>query len=163
VLEARQGRAEARIGHLREALALSPGEPFASYELARLLSLRSGASPEVVALLERAIAAKPGWPSPLNELAWVLATDADASRRDPATALALADRALAAAPEASVIDTRAAALAALGRFDEAIAAAGRARALADAAGDTSLARDIAARLEDYARGRPFVQMPRVNH
>jgi len=163
VVESQQGKADAGIGHLREALARSPGDPFASFSLATLLSDRAGASPEVVALLERAIAAKPAWADPLNELAWLLASDPDASRRDPARALALADSALARSPVASTLDTRAAALAALGRFYEARAAASRARTLALAAGDTTLARGIARRLEGYARGRPFVQSPRTNH
>jgi hypothetical protein len=66
---------------------------------------------------------------------------------------------VAIAPEASAIDTRAAALAALGRFDEAIADAGRARALALAARDTALTRDVTARLERYRHGRTFVQEP----
>jgi tetratricopeptide (TPR) repeat protein len=157
VVEAAQGRVDAGIGHLREALARSPGEPLASFSLAGLLAEREGASAEVVALLERSIAAKPGWPEPLNELAWLLATDPDASRRDPARALELADQALAEGRTANAVDTRAAALAALGRFDEAIAAGTEARALARAAADTSLARDVEARLAGYARGRPFVQ------
>jgi len=163
VVESAQGRSEAGIGHLREALAHSPGDPFASFSLATLLSDRAGASPEVVALLERAIAVKPAWADPLNQLAWLLATDPDASRRDPARALALADSALARSPQPSVLDTRAAALAALGRFDEARSAAAKAHALALAAGDTALARGVAGRREGYARGRAFVQDPRVDH
>jgi tetratricopeptide (TPR) repeat protein len=163
MVEAARGERDAGVHHVRQALTLSPDDPFAHFALAELLSERSGASPEAVALLRRAIALKPGWSEPLNELAWLLATDPDASRRDPASALALADSALAYAPEASTIDTRAAALAALGRFDEAIAAAGRAQALAHAVGDSSLARDVEVRLAGYRRGHPFVQMPRADH
>jgi tetratricopeptide (TPR) repeat protein len=163
VVEGDQGQTEAGIGHLREVLARSPGDPLASLALAGLLSKNAGASPEVVTLLERAIAAKPGWAEPLNELAWLLATDPDPSRRDAAAALRLADSALAQGPQANVIDTRAAALAALGRFDEAALAAGRAEGLARAVGDTSLAEQIAARRDGYRRGRPFVQMTRTDH
>ena len=163
VVESAQGRRDAGIDHLREALTHSPGDPFASLSLGTLLSDRDGASPEVVALLEHAIAARPTWADPANELAWLLATDPDPARRDPARALALADSALARTPEASVIDTRAAALAALGRFDQAQAAADRAHAVALAAGDTALARAIAGRREGYARGRAFVRNPRIDH
>ena len=77
----------------------------------------------MVGLLERSIAAKPGWSEPINQLAWLLATDPAPAQRDPARALVLADAALAIRPEANAVDTRAAALAALGRLDEAIAEA----------------------------------------
>jgi protein O-mannosyl-transferase len=163
IVEASQGRVDEGIGHLREALAIAPGDPFASLALAGLLSRSAGASSEVVTLLQHAIAARPGWAEPMNELAWLLATDPDPSRRDAAAALRLADSALAQAPEPGVIDTRAAALAALGRFDEAAADAGRAEVLARAAGDTSLADEVAARRDLYRRGRPFVQLPRTRH
>jgi tetratricopeptide (TPR) repeat protein len=163
IVEAAQGRREAGLAHARQALALAPSDAFANLTLATLLSERSGASPEVVASLERAIAARPGWVDPVNQLAWLLATDPDPAQRAPAHALALADSALALTPDANVSDTRAAALGALGRFDEAVAAAERARTLALAAHDTTLARDIAARLEGYHRGRPFVQKPVAGH
>src|SRR5262245_33503773 len=155
-VEAAQGRRAAGLEDARRAQALAPGDAFANLALATLLSERDGASPEVVALFERAIAAKPGWADPMNQLAWMLATDPEPSRRAPARALALADSALALGADANVVDTRAAALAALGRFDEATAAAGQARALALAARDSSLAHDVGVRLESYRRGRPFV-------
>src|SRR5262249_57763211 len=116
---------------LRRALAVAPGDPVASLALARALAIRTGTSPEVVGLLRQAIAARPGWADPLNELAWLLATDPDPAVRDPAEALSLSDRALAAAPaDANVLDTRAAALAASGRYDEAAATPHRALPLA---------------------------------
>ena len=56
---------------------------------------------------------------------------------------------------AQMLDTQAAALAAAGRFDEAVAAANR--ALEIARRDPKLARDIRERRELYARGEAYVE------
>ena len=71
----------------------------------------------------------------LVDLAWALATSPDPAGRQPEEALRLAERgAQLTRPQTSVVlDVLAASLAAAGRFDEAIATAERAIALATAA------------------------------
>ena len=77
--------------------------------------------------LERSAERNPDWTVPLTGRAWILATDPDASVRDPATAVRLAERALELAGRNDVrgLDILAAAQAAAGRFHEARATASR--------------------------------------
>lgn len=109
-----------------------------------------------------AVRVAPSWPGAASRLAWMLALAPDAERRDPARALRIADAALkqAGAPDASLLDARAAALAAVGRFAEARTDAERAAGLARDAGAAALAAQIAAHAERYARREPWRDPPR---
>jgi len=162
--QAALGRLDEAIATLRWSLSLEPGEPYASLSLATVIERRTGASAEVVQLLQQAIAAKPDWADPFNELAWVLATAADSSLRDPGEALRLSQLALGLtrSPDPSLLDTRAASLAAAGRFAEAAGVAERASVLAHEQSLDSLRADIDRRARLYRRGRPFVQQPASN-
>jgi tetratricopeptide (TPR) repeat protein len=73
----------------------------------------------------------------MSGLARVLLIHPDLSRRDPARALVLAERAveLSHEPGPIALDTLAAAYASAGRFDEAVDVAARALKLATASGD----------------------------
>jgi tetratricopeptide (TPR) repeat protein len=112
-----------------------------------------------LAHLREAIALRPESLVAHNNLAWMLATVDDAALRDGAEALALIDVAesLIDEPDADLLDTRAAAQAAVGRFGEARETALRAVSLARAEGDAVLARDIEQRAELYAAGRAYVE------
>jgi tetratricopeptide (TPR) repeat protein len=79
-------------------------------------------------------------PDVLNNLAWMLATDSNAGVRDGREAVRLAERAceLTHYDVTILVGTLAAAYAETGRFDEAIATAEKACALASAAGDQGL-------------------------
>ena len=92
----------------------------------------------------------------LNNLAALLVTDPDPARRDGAEAVRLAERAVALSPkpEATVLDTLAAAYAEAGRFDAAARTAQRALEAANEAGREDLARRIAAKIPAYRAGRP---------
>ncbi len=87
-------------------------------------------------------------------LAWILATTRDDSLRDARTALALVEPIARTAPnDPTVLSALAAALAELGRFPEAIAAAERAAASADVAS----AKLLTDRLATYRSGKPWRQ------
>jgi spermidine synthase len=83
--------------------------------------------------------------------------------RDGAEALPAADRAvgLTGGRDPNVLDTRAAALAAAGRFGEAVEVARAAGELVARAGADPLAAPIRARLALYRAGRAFVDSSRT--
>jgi protein O-mannosyl-transferase len=93
----------------------------------------------------------------LNELAWVLATCKDASLRNGAEAVALAEHAveLSRNHRPAILGTLAAAYAEAGRFDDAVATATRALRLALAQNKTVLAHRLRARIKLYQAGLPF--------
>ena len=120
--------------------------------------IQAGRARDAVAVLRAIIARDPSDADAASLLAWILATAADADLRDGAAALALAERAVAAAgesPDADRLDTLAAAYAAVGRFPDAVATARRAKTLADAGESPDLAREIAERLALYEHGEPY--------
>ena len=91
----------------------------------------------------------------LNNAAWLLATT-DQPPAAPDEALRLARRAVELAPaHPGILDTLAAALAANGRFEEAVAVAQQASGLARQAGAAELAQHVEARRAVYARQRPW--------
>lgn len=97
----------------------------------------------------------------LNDLAWTLAATRTKSLRDPAEAVTLARRAVAAGPAAAAgpLDTLAVALAAAGRFDEALDSARRAAVLADDAGDRDFAQRIERRAAMFLSHKPYEEVP----
>ena len=130
--------------------------PETRIKLAALLS-QSGDARAAVAELRRAVASEPDSTEALNNLAWLLATAADATVRDGAEALRLAEQAcrLTANQQALPLGTLAAACAETGRFSEAIAAAQRAIALARASGDGHFAAVNEQLLAYYRAGKAF--------
>lgn len=94
-----------------------------------------------------------------SNLAWLLATTKDQSLRNPQRALQLASQVNEAThgQSASVLDNLAAAQAANGDFAAATPTAAKALALARATGDTSLAVEIARRLDAYTSGRTWTE------
>lgn len=138
---------------LRRAVTVSD-EPLTRLALARALLDDPTATAECAALLDDAVRRAPDSVPVLNEAAWWYATAPEARDRDTTRALALSARAveLGGGREPAVLDTRAAAAAAAGRFDEAVATGERALALAT--GDPALAAQIAQRLAGYRAHRP---------
>lgn len=94
-----------------------------------------------------------------NNLAWILATSSEQQVRDPAEAVRLAERVrdAAAKPDPNWLDTLAAAYAAAGRFDEAVATIDQAVELARRGGQQELATQFLARRELYVSKRPFIE------
>lgn len=93
-----------------------------------------------------------------NNLAWLLATAPEEDLRNPARALELATRNAAFEREnPSVLGTLAAALAANGRFDEAVARLEQGIALAEARQDTGVLANMRERLTAYRAGRIWLE------
>jgi tetratricopeptide (TPR) repeat protein len=100
---------------------------------------------------------KPDFMPALYRLAWTLATHPDARIRDPARAVAVAEHAhrLAGPKNAEFLDVLAAAYAAAGKFDQAVAQARLAMAVAGTNAPAGM--EIRARLTLYESGKPFVE------
>jgi hypothetical protein len=93
-----------------------------------------------------------------NNLAWLLATHRDPAVRAPDEAVVHGERAAALKDEdPAVRDTLAAAYAAAGRFDEAVATANLAARRAREEGQPELARAIEERRDFYRRGRTWIE------
>lgn len=115
---------------------------------------------EQVEALEIGIDECPRLPAMLNNLAWALATSPDAEVRDGARALATIERAMELRGKKKAgpvyMDTKAAALAELGRFEDAARVQKRAiRNLRLAKVDESIVADFEQRLAIYEQGMPL--------
>ena len=148
--------AEAAEAAYRRALELDPQQAGARMALADLL-LADGRRAEAAGELRAALEQRPSDPVLLNNLAWLLATDPRPAPGAAAEAVALAERATEASPDAESYDTLAAALASAGRFEEARTAALRALNYARERGEDASAEAIGARVRDYAAGRRHVE------
>ncbi len=155
-----QGRLADAVRHFRRSLAIRPDDGEALYNLANALMMQ-GALDEAAALYRRAVDAAPDAPEPAAELAWLLAAHPDPARRDPARAVALAERAaaLTGRVQPAVLDVLAAAYAAAGRLDRAVATAETALGLVPAdRGDVAAV--IRQRLDGYRRALAEPPAPR---
>lgn len=152
-----QGKTAEAGRHFRQALELRPDDPDALYNLASALA-EQGDAEEAIAYYRRALAQQPDAFDALVDLAWLLAAHPSSTLRDPGEAVRLAERAsrVPGRQTAAVLDVLAAAYAAAGQFDRAVAAARRALAAlpADATG-SELAQSIQRRLDLYTRDRPY--------
>jgi protein O-mannosyl-transferase len=135
-----KGRIDEAIVDLEKTLQIQPDDADAHTCLGNAL-LRQGLLKEAIAHYEKALALAPEDPHARNNIAWVLAISSDASIRDGAKAIDLAEvaAALSGGREPLFLRTLAAAYAQSGRFSEALAAAQRAAAIARMQGKTGLA------------------------
>lgn len=150
---AMRGEPDAGMELVRRAMAMAPSDPNPPFGLAMIQLQAHGASAEALDHLARAVHLAPEWPLPAVALAWIRATSPDSAYRDGRVALDLAGRAdeLTHHRDPNVVDTYAAALASLGRFDQAAASARLAADLATRAGDSTLADSVRVRLKLYRR------------
>ena len=111
-----------------------------------------------------AIDLHPGDVRLLSSMAWLLATAPEASLRNGAKAVELAQRAarFSADRDPAVLDTLAAAYAEAGRFAEAVETAENARSLAAEHGDTPTADHLQARIKLYRAGSPLRDVPQAS-
>jgi Flp pilus assembly protein TadD len=125
-----QGHTDEALDHLRRALEIRPEYPDAHYNIARTL-LAQGHASEAADHYRGALALRPDWTPVIGEAAWLFATHPDARVRDPGLAISLAERgaALTKRRDPVLLDVLAAAYAASGSFEQAIAAARAARDL----------------------------------
>ena len=100
-----------------EAARLQPTNSLANYHLALIHQGRKETR-AAIECFHQALKAQPDWPETLNNLAWILAANSDATLRNGAEAVALAERAckLTDYKEALLVGTLAAAYAEAGRF-----------------------------------------------
>ncbi len=104
-----------------------------------------------------ALRQRPEWPPLLVSIAWLRAAYRDAWVRRPAEAVSLAERALTLMPDdLATLDVLAVAYASAGRFDDAVQTAEHAVVVGTQSGQTTLVRQILARLERFRHRQPFV-------
>jgi tetratricopeptide (TPR) repeat protein len=103
----------------------------------------------------------PDLPEALNNLAWILAANPDPQVRNGPEAVVLAERAceLSKYERPIMVGTLAAAYAEAGRFAEAVAAAEKAKALAEQAKQADLVARNGTLLERYRAGQPARDIP----
>ena len=148
------GRRDEAVKELREAVRLDPKN--AQAHLSMGLALRSeGDLGGAIDHYREAATLRPDWAPAIANLAWLLATTPDGSRRSPAEAVRLAERAVTLTdrhdPEA--LDVLAAAYAASGAFDRAVEASSAALRLVS---DGPAADAMRQRQALYMQGRPFL-------
>lgn len=153
-----QGHDDEAIGHLRDAVRIVPDSATMECALAGALMM-TGRLDEALACFRKALQVEPDSLEALNGAAWILATHPDETVRDPREAVRLAEQAseLTGHQNATVMDTLAAAYAAAGSFDRAVATARKALALASGTETSGLAGDIRERLELYRQAKPYRQ------
>lgn len=135
-----KGRIDEAIADFEKALQIQPDDADAHTGLGNAL-LRKGALKDAIAHYNEAMALGPDDPHSRSNLAWVLATSTDASVRDGAKAVELAQQAvsLSGGRELLFFRTLAAAYAETGRFSDAIGVIRQAVAIARMQGNTGLA------------------------
>jgi len=151
-----KNRVEEATAQFQEAARLQPTNTIANYQLALIHQGRKETR-AAIACYRQALKAQPDWPESLNNLAWILAANPDATLRNGAEAVTLAERAckLTDYQEAIFVGTLAAAYAEAGRLPEAVSSAEKARSLALAAGQKEIAQKNGELLELYRAGRAY--------
>ena len=151
-----QGRVDEAMSHFRKALEIRPDFVSAHTNLAGAF-LRKGQAREALAQSQTALKLQPDNPQILSDMAWVLATGPEASVRNGAQAIELAQRAnqLSGGQDPLILRTLAAAYAESGRFAEAITTAQQALRLAVSQSNAVQAGMLRSELKLYHAGSPL--------
>jgi tetratricopeptide (TPR) repeat protein len=151
-------RPDEALSEFREAIRVDPAISEAHLNLANFLRANRDTSGAIVEL-RRAVQSAPDSVSAVAGQASLLATVPDASLRNAAEAVRLAEQAVALTvrSDASTLDVLAAAYAASGDFDRAVGTAQEALAVNP---PPQLALAIGRRLELYRQRRPYISTPR---
>jgi protein O-mannosyl-transferase len=157
---AKRGRLDDAIDHYQSALKIRPEYAEAHANLAAA-HYRQGRFLDAVEHWRDALRSEPNRIVVLNQLAWVLATCPDASVRNGAEAVELAQRAvqLSNAQQPAVLDTLAAAYAEAGQFPQAVQTVRKALDLATRQNDQVLVKSISAKIAIYEAGAPYRDTP----
>jgi protein O-mannosyl-transferase len=157
---AAQGRLEEAIAQYQRAIQLMPELAPAHYRLGVTLQTRRNFG-AAAAEYRKVLALEPKQPAARLQLAWLLATCPDASLRNGAEAVELAQQAreLAGSESPQLLDTLAAAYAEAGRFPEAVAMARQALDLAGAGRDNVIIEALQTRLHLYQANSPYHEKP----
>jgi tetratricopeptide (TPR) repeat protein len=151
-----KGNVDEAIVHYQQALQINPDIAGTCYNLGIAL-LQKGNMAEAIVYFQRVLQIMPDSLDVLNHLAWLLATSPDAHIRDGVQAVKYAGRACELTHDGLTlfVGTLAAACAEAGRFDDAIAAAEKACALAAAAGEPDLLEKNRKLLVLYRAHQPY--------
>lgn len=159
---ASKGHLEDAIPYFEKAVEIDPGLADAHQFLGAALYYARGQVQQALLHWRAALRLQPDYLPALNEVAHVLAACPDASARNGAEAVALAERAvrLSGGRAAIYLDTLAAAYAEAGRFDDAIETARRGLEIAGSQNQSELKDGLAARLALYQAREPYRDAPR---
>ena len=149
---AERGQIDRAIQSYHRAIDLSPEDADAHQSLARALVMQNQLA-EAIYRYRRTLEIEPDRVGALLDLAWIIATAPNVELRVPAEGVRLAERAvrLTSGANATALDTLAAAYAAAGDLDRAVATAERALKVALDNGEQALAGEIRTRLERYGK------------
>jgi tetratricopeptide (TPR) repeat protein len=149
-----QGKPAEALTHFREAVRIDPANVEAHYNLGSMARGR-GDLAEAVGQFREAIALKTDSGPALAGLAWILAAAPDAALRDPNEAVRLSERMadMTGRHDAGVLDLLAAAYAAAGDFDRAVATE---QAALDLKPPDAIAATMRTRQAMYAQHRPYI-------
>jgi Flp pilus assembly protein TadD len=149
-----KSRINEAIPHYQRALALKPDYAEAHNDLGVAL-FESGQAAEAVRQFRDTLALIPDNVETLDNLAWILATASPASLRNGTDAVEFADRAakLTGNKDPSVLNTKSAAYAEAGRYEEALATAQQALRLAEARSDSALVATLQNEIKIYKTHR----------
>jgi tetratricopeptide (TPR) repeat protein len=156
-----QGKPDESIDHLRAALRAQPSHVAAHFNLGTALLQGRNDARGAIDQFREAIGLRPDWPPAQIALAWVLSSHPDGGIRKPDEAIELARTAVDLSNrDSSSLDALAAALAAAGRFDEAVDAASEAASTARKTGATQQLAAIEGRLALYRARKPYIELLR---
>jgi tetratricopeptide (TPR) repeat protein len=147
---------EEAVPHLAHLVRTTPNDSKAHLWLGHAL-IRVRKASDAVYHFRTSLRLEPKSIIAANELAWLLATHSSSKIRNPKEALALASKAAAdtKAANAGILDTLAAAQAAAGDFDAAMATIDQAIMLAKESKDQKLLGDLQRRQGIYKQKRPY--------
>jgi hypothetical protein len=152
----RAGCTAEAIPYFQKALEIRPADAASQYNLGSG-HMVLGQMEEAMLHYQKALEIQPDYLVAQNQLAWLLATCPQASLRNGAKAVKLAERAnqIAGGGNPFILRTLAAAYAEAGRFSEAVKSAQRALDLAGAQSNTALAGALQSEMKLYQAGTPF--------
>jgi tetratricopeptide (TPR) repeat protein len=152
-----EGQYDQAIPHLQKALAIKSDLVEAHYYLGASLYFSSGRTREALAHWREALRVDPTFVPAMNDAAHALAASPNASDRNGAEAVRLAERAvqLSGARNPVYLDTLAAAYAEVGRFPDAVATERKALDLAAPQHNAQLEDGLNARIKLYESQQPY--------
>jgi Flp pilus assembly protein TadD len=152
----KKGQVDAAMLHYRKALQIKPDNAEVHNDLANALS-KNGQVAEAIQHWQMALEIRPQYLPAQNNLAWALATDPDASLRNGAKAVQLAQQAnkLSGGKNLLMLRTLAAAYAEAGQFTNALMTAGQALQLAATESNFQMINSLETQMKLYEAGQPF--------
>ena len=155
-----KGNLDEASAHLRKALEINPANARAHFNLG-YADYAAGKVPQALAEWRVGLRIQPDVLPVLNQVAWVLATSPEASLRNGAEAISLAERAaqISGGQDPAILDALAAAYAEAGRFSDAVQTAKRALNLAIQQNQQELAQALRSALSLYEAGTPLRESP----